>query len=209
VAHKSIIWQSWNAIADEYISSFENEIMALEEELMSSEEMSPNLGSIIGASERMGVIHTPLGMYPIDSIFKPSDRWDCRIGTTNFSITQSVKDILAKDVEGIEALRILGRYTFFIGVPISFDFKDVRVDIEKRLCIYTEREVLTEETQATVELVKAQLKNKKHWSILVASTGNVDYVTSDSLDHEYLQGLNHLEELKQSVGGIILRGENG
>ena len=68
---------------------------------------------------------------------------------------------------------------------------------------------MTEETIATVEMVKEQLKNNKHWSILVASTGKVDYIVSDRLDQKYLEGLNKLEELKQDLGGIILRGNDG
>ena len=103
----------------------------------------------------------------------------------------------------------MGRYTFFIGVPFIFDFTSVRKDIETKLCSYTEKEILTEETKATVDLVKEQLQNKKHWSILVASTGKVDYVFSDKFDQTYLEGLHRLLEMKQSLGGIILRGNHG
>ena len=66
-----------------------------------------------------------------------------------------------------------------------------------------------EETLATVNLVKDQLKTQKYWSILVAPTGKVDYVVSDKLDQAYLDGLNELLELKQVLGGIILRGDHG
>tara|TARA_R100001082_G_C4214630_1_gene96578 strand:- start:87 stop:479 length:393 start_codon:yes stop_codon:yes gene_type:complete len=129
---------------------------------------------------------------------------------TNFSITKSINKILKKDIEGIEALKILGRYTFFVGVAPLFDFKDIRLDIEKRLCDYTEQEVLSdEETQATVDLVKKQLNNSKYWSILVAPSGKIDYVVSDCMDEAYLDGLNELLELKQNLGGIILRGDHG
>ena len=210
--HKKIVWKSWNAMADDFSQTYQDEIDKMEEELsnMSPEEVgSIPLGMIMGGAEKFNVIHTPFGMYPIDSMFKPSDRWDTWIGVTNFSITKYIKSILKNDVEGIEALRILGRYTFVIGVPCTFDFKDVRQRIEDKLCVYTETEVLTEEAQATVELVKEQLKQNKYWSILVAATGKVDYVVSDKLDQKYLEGLNELVELKQKLGGIILRGDDG
>ncbi len=208
---KSIIWESWNAIADDYIDGIHGEIEQLEEDLKDIgseglEAMGLPPMPIISTNE--SVIHTPLGPYPIDSMFKPSDRWDCRIGVTNFDITYAVKETL-KTTKGVEALRILGRYTFFIGVPRTFDFRDVRTSIEKELCVFTEEEVMTEETVATVEMVKEQLKNNKYWSILVASTGKVDYIVSDRLDQKYLEGLNKLEELKQDLGGIILRGNDG
>ena len=37
----------------------------------------------------------------------------------------------------------------------------------------------------------------------------MEYVVSDNMDKVYLDGLNNLMELKQNIGGIILRGQNG
>ena len=209
--HKRIVWSSWNALADEYIQAYHNEIEKMEEELANMEqgELVPPVGLFMGGMEKSSMLHTPFGVFPMESMFKPSDMWDCRIGVANFSITHDIKNILANEIEGIEALKVMGRYTFCIGVPVTFDFKDVRVEIEKKLCTYTETEVMTEETQATVALVKEQLKHNKYWSILVASTGKVDYIVSDKLDQKYLDGLSELVELKQLIGGIILRGEDG
>ena len=206
--HKKIAWQSWNALIQQCMTEEQEMLRELEEEIQSKGEevaMFP-----MEAFQQQRLIHTPVGSYPADSLFKPSDRWDCWLGHTNFDITKSIKQILLKDVPGIEALKILGRYTFFIGIPRLFDFKDVRLNIDKKLCIYTEQEVLSDEqTQATVDLVKEQLQTKKYWSILVAPTGKVDYVVSDDLDKDYLDGLNELLELKQLIGGIILRGDHG
>lgn len=210
MANKKIIWKSWNAIAEEYINSYTEELNKLEEELnnVSGEEGSIGL-PVLFSSDKFGGMHTPFGVYPIDSPFKPSDRWDCWIGTTNFSVTKSIYRILKEDIDGIEALKIMGRYSFCIGIPCTFDFHDVRSEIEKKLCVFTEKEVMTDEVTATVALMKEQLKHNKYWSILVASTGKVDYVVSDNLDQKYIDGLNQLVELKQKVGGIILRGEDG
>jgi hypothetical protein len=68
---------------------------------------------------------------------------------------------------------------------------------------------MTDEVRATVDLVKKQLENQKYWSILVSINGNLDYVVSDELDQQYMERLNKLVELKQSRGGIILRGKHG
>lgn len=210
MAHKRIVWTSWNSLVDEYNELNEQEMRAMVEDMqeldMEQQQMMLPMQIIPPSAQ---IMYTPWGPYPMDSMFKPSDRWDCRIGTTNFDITGSIKEILTKDIPGIEALKILGRYTFAIGIPITFEFREVRTEIEKKLCAYTEEEVLTEETRATVDLVKEQLKNKKYWSILVAPTGKVDYVVSDKLDQKYLDGLNELVEIKQLIGGIILRGDNG
>jgi hypothetical protein len=209
-ARKRICWKSWNVVVEDFVTREQEAIQQAQEEIEAA-SMNPEMQILpLGPLDMVPrVLHTPLGMYPLDSMFKPSDRWDCWTGTTNFSITHGIKDKLGK-IEGIEALRVIGRYTFFIGIASLFKFKDVRLDVETQLCGYTEKEVLSnEETQATVDLVKEQLVGNKYWSILVAPTGQVDYVVSDQLDQTYLDGLNELLELKQILGGVILRGDHG
>ena len=211
MSRKRIIWKSWNAQEEDYLYELEEELKQLENELLGDNAASdPNSVPLIPMFDKtsLGLIHTPVGVYPIESMFKPSNRWDCWIATTSFDITKSVKNKLKK-IQGVEALRILGRYTFFIGVPITFDFKNVRKDIEKTICDYTEREILDEELQETVDLVKKQITSKKYWSILVTPSGKVDYIVSNDLDKKYLDGLNELLELKKLLGGIILRGDDG
>tara|TARA_B100000676_G_scaffold141614_1_gene140331 strand:- start:90660 stop:91316 length:657 start_codon:yes stop_codon:yes gene_type:complete len=210
-SRKKICWKSWNAIVDEQIGTEELLLEELQNELGEMQETGemqilPFAGLI---DQQPKILHTPMGMYHLDSPFKPSDRWDCWLGSTNFDVTHGVKETLSK-VKGVEALKILGRYSFFIGIARLFSFKEVRLDIEKKLCGYTEKELLSDEqTQATVNLIKEQLESTKYWSILVAPTGKVDYIVSDHLDQAYLDGLNELLETKQKLGGIILRGDHG
>ena len=211
MSRKRIIWKSWNAQEEEYVYNLEAELKELENELLGEAGIGDSGGSPmipIFDKSSFGLLHTPVGMYPMESMFKPSNRWDCWIATTNFDITKSVRNKL-KRCEGVEALRILGRYTFFIGIPITFDFKNVRKDIEKTICDYTPQEVLNEDIQVTVDLVKQQIASKKYWSIFVSPSGNVDYIVSNDLDKKYLDGLNELLELKKLLGGIILRGDDG
>lgn len=209
MSRKRIVWKSWNAQEDEYLGNLEEELKELENELLGEAGIGDAAGApMIFDKGSFGLIHTPVGVYPMESMFKPSSRWDCWVGTTNFDITKSIKNTL-KLMEGIEALRILGRYTFFIGIPITFDFKNVRINIEKTICDYTEQEILDDELQITVDLVKKQITSKKYWSIFVSPNGNVDYIVSNDLDKKYLDGLNELLELKKLLGGIILRGDDG
>ena len=208
---KKIAWSSWSALEEAMVLAETPSIPDFgdidPEEMMAEEAQMLSFMPIFSQSESK-LLHTPLGFFPIDSPLKPSDRWDCRIGHTNFEITQSTKDILNR-IDGVEALKVLGRYTFFVGIATMFKFKDVRVDIEKRLCSYTEQEVLDEETKITVDLVRGQLETNKYWSIFVSGSGEVDYVVSNSLDQTYLDGLNKLLEAKNELGGIILRGDHG
>tara|TARA_Y100000389_G_scaffold53287_1_gene49143 strand:- start:1327 stop:1956 length:630 start_codon:yes stop_codon:yes gene_type:complete len=208
LGHKKIAWESWNAKVD-IISSVEP-LQQIEEQEYEVDQMSQfpiDPGFIL---EQQRILYTPIGPYPEESMLKPSDRWDCWIGYTNFPVTNNISTTLNKDIEGIEALKILGKYSFFIGVAKMFDISDIRKDIEERLCIYTESEVLSDDgIQETVDLVKSQLKHNKYWSILVSTEGKVEYVVSDCMDRIYLDGLNSLIERKNEVGGIILRSEDG
>ena len=58
--------------------------------------------------------------------------FECWIGHTNFDITRDIKDTLDK-TQGIEILKILSRYRFFIGVGKMFDFKNVRKNVENNI----------------------------------------------------------------------------
>jgi len=58
--------------------------------------------------------------------------FDCWIGHTNFDITINTKNTLDK-TNGVEVLKILSRYRFFIGIGKLFDFKEVRQEIEENL----------------------------------------------------------------------------
>jgi len=209
---KKIAWSSWSALEEAIVLAEKTppvpDFGDIDPEELGIEESQMLSFMPIFSQPESRLLHTPLGFFPIDSPLKPSDRWDCRVGHTNFEITQSVKNML-NSIEGVEALKILGRYTFFIGIAAMFKFKDIRVDIEKQLCSYTEQEVLDEDTKITVDLVKGQLENNRFWSILVTSSGKVDYVVSNNLDQNYLDGLNKLLEAKNELGGIILRGDHG
>lgn len=205
--HKKIAWESWNAKVD--IVSLSQPIDTEEHDYQEMDQMS-QLGMESFIVEQQRILYTPIGPYPEESMLKPSDRWDCWIGYTNFPVTNKVSNTLNKEIEGVEALKILGKYSFFIGVAKLFDITDIRKEIEEKLCVYTESEILSdEEIQETVDLVKSQLKNNKYWSILVSPKGEVEYIVSDCMDKVYLDGLNGLLELKKRLGGIILRSQDG
>jgi hypothetical protein len=206
---KQIAWESWNAKIEEIMASDELLFPEINEGETPYSEMELDFGAQEILLQQQKILYTPMGAYPEESQMKPSDRWDCWLGHTNFDITNDVGTQI-EGIEGVEALRVLGRYSFFIGVGRLFDIKDVRISMEKELCVYTEQEILSDEnTQATVNLVKEQLKTEKYWSMLVSPEGEVDYIVSDKLDRIYLEGLNGLLERKQNIGGIILRGNDG
>lgn len=58
--------------------------------------------------------------------------YDCWVGHTNFDITETIKSKLSQ-IEGIEALKIVSRYRFFVGVGRMFNFSDVRKSVETEI----------------------------------------------------------------------------
>ena len=114
---KKILWESWNAkilASSEHQEPQQEEVQAYDAPEV---EVSPDY--FIPMQSRL--IHTPMGAYPEESILKPSDRWDCWIAHTSFPITGNIANILNNDIDGIEVLKIMGKYSFFIGVAKLFD----------------------------------------------------------------------------------------
>ena len=83
-----------------------------------------------------------------------------------------------------------------------FNPTDVRLNIEN---------ILTDTTHiSSPEAVsnESQVSAKRYWSIFVSSVGEIDYIMSDALDEQYLHELNKFEDLRQKIGGIIIRSSN-
>lgn len=205
---KSLAWESWNSKFDTVEDELQDNPESKNEEDTESEGMEllfPSESLFMPPKSRT----TPIGEYPEDSLLKPSDRWDCWICHTNFDITNDIVELI-EGISGVEVLKIMGRYSFFIGVAKMFDIKEVRHDIESSLCTYTEEEIFSnDEINKTVNLVKEQLQETEYWSILVSPHGDVEYISSDKMDKAYLDGLVELTYLKGKIGGIILRSSNG
>lgn len=211
--HKSIMWKSWNAVEEGIISrnnSFMEGVMGVSEDSYGQDIQDSQDGFDELVSNPVPlIVHTPIGVYPQDSFFLPSNRWDCWIGSTNFDITFDLQKQI-EEVPGVERLKTIGRYTFFVGVARLFKIRDVRREIEKASCVYTESEILSDNNvKIAVEEVKSQISDKPYWSIFVGIDGDIDYCISDEMDIVYLRGVNKLVTKKESLGGMILRSENG
>jgi hypothetical protein len=132
MAKKIIAWENWN---EKELESFEDEFDDVTnlkdlEELGESLSLAP-ASSLFEMSPQ--VIYTPFGTVDPSSKLKPSDRWDCWMGYTNFDITNGISDKM-RTLDGVEALKIMSRYTFCVGVGKLFQFKDIRRNIENAIC---------------------------------------------------------------------------
>lgn len=134
---KQIKWQSFKDHLDEILKrskEISNEIFNSEEdEEEIKEEDDPYESSYRGIKiEEFG----PRLILPktISRDLSISIGHECWIGHTNFDITEDIAEILNK-CEGIELLRVTGRYTFVIGLGKCFDFAFVRNGINKKIKI--------------------------------------------------------------------------
>ena len=207
---KKIAWQSWNAITEEF---YENDsgLSTLEDILLATsnpEDLGDSPVKFFDPGPT--VIYTPYGPFSSDSCLKPSNRWDCWFGYTNFDITFSVLDEI-EGAAGVESVKVMGRYTFFIGIGKLFGSTEVKLNIENILTDtkhINNIESVTPDLKEAIDSVKLQVDNKQFWSIFVSSMGEIDYIMADSLTDSYLSDLNKFEDLRQKIGGIIIRSSN-
>ena len=153
---KKIAWENWKEKVD--YSPPENK---LEEAVEEDEDAIEK--SLLSAMEIPRLVQTPLGIFHYEDKLKPSEKFDCWIGYTNFDITQNISDLI-ECVDGVEALEVMSRYTFFLGVGKMFNFRDVRLGIESLILEpeYPE-DTLTildsDEIIRSVEIIKEQLSS--------------------------------------------------
>ena len=203
---KKIAWENWKEKVDYSPPEINEPDETLEEDVDGLEK------SLLSAMEIPRLVQTPLGIFHYEDKLKPSEKFDCWIGYTNFDITGNVRDII-ESVDGVEALEIMSRYTFFLGVGKMFKFRDVRTRIEEN--IFQDQELLeiqeenileNDDIIRSIEIIKEQLSSEKHWAIFISSDGNIDYAKTDNQnDEQYLTSLLLFEETKKLFGGFILK----
>ena len=125
---KEIAWEKWeDDIVEERLRDIPKTDTPDEEDELSIEALEAAF-----SQEVPKVVSTALGIFEIYDRNKPSNKYDCWIGHTNFDITHEIKNIIER-IDGVEVLKVLTRYRFFVGVAKMFDFKTVRDEIEKIL----------------------------------------------------------------------------
>lgn len=139
--NKKISWENWNQLEKDFLKKMnaycKNDFDEIEDEddeysWKDSHEEPDKLMSLASLSGSQS-FQTPFGMYPIDSLMRPSDRWNCWIIHTNFNISARIYNILEKEIDGIAALIIIDRYTACIGIGKLFNETLVKEKIEERL----------------------------------------------------------------------------
>jgi hypothetical protein len=136
---KKVMWENWNEKEKElFDTSFQDQYL-----LDTAEEEDEQILSMANKDDghlfppiidmQPQVIHTPFGVVPSDSILKPSDRWECWLAYTNFDLTHKISDRI-KIINGVEALKMMSRYTFCVGIGKLFNHTRVKKEIEDAIC---------------------------------------------------------------------------
>lgn len=172
---RKIAWERW---VDEIVDDIEEM-----ENIDIDEDNQMQLLNIPGS------IKTPLGQFDPKEPMSPSNMFDCWFCHTNFDLTEADKNDLDM-VDGIEVLRIVSRYRFFIGIGKMFSLTDVRPQVELALNV---------NQHSIISQLISEISGKRKWAIGVYEDGSYVSITSDTeSDDEYDA---ELKDLKSS--GVI------
>jgi len=208
MSNRELAWEKWE---DDLVEERTKEATKSDpfdgEEEYSMEELDRVL-----FQEMPKVVATPMGIYGIYDRNKPSSQYDCWLGHTNFDISSTIKNSI-EQVAGVEVLKILTRYRFFVGIAKMFDFKDVRVEIERAICdkhfVNHEELSLDPETKLAVDDIKSRISSQKLWAIYIFPNGQIDYISSNNFnDEEYFDKLLVFKKAKEYSGGLLLTREH-
>ena len=137
--HKKIGWQKYeDVIEDQITNPFVEHIVSkiATPREVSQEDLPEEIQEMLDFSDEDDIMATS-GSVPISNELVQelslAINYDCWVGHANFDITPSIMAKL-KRTEGVEALKIISRYRFFIGVGRMFDFSEVRKFIENQHC---------------------------------------------------------------------------
>jgi hypothetical protein len=131
---KKIGWQKYEDLIEKQMSSpllktvIEQMMITHSEEYEEEEQEEEVYNSNTTSS---GIPLLPISKELMDDMAMLAN-FDCWVGHTNFDITKETRNIL-NQTEGVELLKVLSRYRFFIGIGKMFDFKEVRKSIENSL----------------------------------------------------------------------------
>jgi hypothetical protein len=156
------------------------------------------------------ILSTPFGLWNVDDTMNPFRQFKLWMGHTNFSIGENTFNILDK-TPGVEVLWVMTRYRFIIGVGEAFDIRDVRLEIENRLCGKHQDDIKIKKikdaaVRTKVQKLKQDLDSQyTKWGIYVFPNGKIDNVTID--DQDFHERIELYKEAETKSNGVIITNE--
>ncbi len=148
---------------------------------------------------------TPFGVYRADSQFNPMNDHVILIANTNFNLTAKLIQNIC-EVDGVESIRVISRYTMIIMVGSLFDESLVVEKINKVCDIDTNNislENLTDEESALI--IKAAEKSK-YWLAYLFPNGKYCIENFDSLE-KLEESVSYFKELNGFSTGRLFCSE--
>jgi len=142
------------------------------------------------------IVRTPIGNYSPFEPLLPSNMFDCWICHTNFDINESDKAMLDL-VEGIEVLKVMTRYRFFIGIGKMFSLTEVRPLVEAALRV---------NQKSHISAIISEIFGKKRWAVGIYDDGSHISISSESDNDELFD--TSLKDLKESGAINIVTSED-
>tara|TARA_B100001778_G_scaffold310733_1_gene293146 strand:+ start:635 stop:1060 length:426 start_codon:yes stop_codon:yes gene_type:complete len=134
---KEIGWQKYEMLLEEQVTSpFLSELLKHTMNTLSTveekEDSEPSYEDMVeDGTEEVDPMVLPINAKLIEDALLVTN-FDCWIAHTNFDITEKIKKTL-DNIAGVEILKVMSRYRFFIGVGKMFKFQHVRSVIEEKL----------------------------------------------------------------------------
>jgi len=190
---RRIVWEPWYDIEDTKEDEDKNDVEIEsfqigddedEEEMMLSSELISLDGGLLSKK-----INTPIGMFLENDRMLPNKYFEsCWIGHANFDLTHKELNVL-NVAPGVECVKVMSRYRFFIGVGKAFEFTSVRSYIENKLT-----DIRSEESEDP---------SNNRWALFLNENGGVDAISInqfDSLEEYELE----LARVRESKNGNVL-----
>ena len=119
---------------------------------------------------------------------------------------------MLSSVEGVELAHVFSRYTFLIGIGSMFNFSEVKLEIQHRLCgthnnEFSISKIEDETIKASVIEAKRALARYNNWAIYVCPNGAIKHIESNDANTEYKNKLQTLKEALLVSQGLLLSSE--
>lgn len=153
------------------------------------------------------MLMTPFGPHRVDDTLNPFRHFDFWMGSCNFSITQEIGKEILPEIDGIEKLLIISRYSFVIAVGKMFDSDDVKNKIEEELCgkAQVSLKLVQDDSmrQKILERYDELIKNK-YWAMLVFPNGNMEEIYTEEINDDFNEKLASFRKSKDMSNGLLL-----
>lgn len=191
-----VVWEKFNFEYDNLNKQW-NETDDEDDTISTNNEGVSDLEAFFNDIEhnvRTGVA-TPFGVFDIVDPFAPFTRFELWVGHTDFNVDKNFISAL-KEIQGIEIIKPISRYSFLIGCGKLFDFKDVRISVELMIGMHADSKL------SDIQNLVNSFGDKKY-AVYMYPNGEFNYTTNEDLN--FLSKIKEFEREKENSSGVLLR----